>query len=174
MKEKSFCENFYKKLNELIASLEIKIVACAVKKEMHFAKYGMEAIDPYHLSLNVLVERFCFEIEGGSSDSNGLIIAEKRNSDLDRQLDLAWLNLKISGTKYKKAAEIDRAISNLNLRSKYDNLAGLEIADAVVTPIARAILKRKSRVSLEVIKDKMRKNHLGKVSGFGLVILPKK
>lgn len=56
---------------------------------MHFAKYGMEAIDPYHLSLNVLVERFCFEMEGNSSASQGLIIAEKRNLDLDRQLDLA-------------------------------------------------------------------------------------
>jgi hypothetical protein len=53
-------------------------------------------------------------------------------------------------------------------------LAGLEIADVIATPIARAILKRKSRVSLEVIKNKMRKNHLGKISGFGLVILPKK
>jgi hypothetical protein len=174
MKEKSFCENFYKKLNELIASLDIKIVACAVRKEMHFAKYGMEAIDPYHLSLNVLVERFCFEIEASSFASQGLIVAEKRDSSLDRQLDLAWLNLKISGTKYKKATEIDRAISSLNLRAKDDNLAGLEIADAVVTPIARAILKRKSRVSLEVIKGKMRKSHLGKINGFGLVILPKK
>lgn len=174
MKERNFCEDFYQKLNELIAGLDIKIIACAVRKEMHFTKYGIGAIDPYHLSLNVLVERFCFEMEGDSAKSQGLIIAEKRSSELDRQLDLAWLNLKISGTKYKKASEIDRAISSLNLKSKSDNMAGLEIADVVVTPIARSILQRKSRVSLDAIKGKMRRSSLGEVDGFGLVILPKK
>jgi hypothetical protein len=174
MMERDFCENFYNKLNELIASLDIKIVACAIKKEMHFAKYGLEAIDPYHLSLNVLVERFCFEIEKENSSTKGVIIAENRDPTLDRQLELAWLNLKISGTKYKQAIEIERNISSLNLRTKEDNLAGLEIADAVVTPIARSILKRKSRISLDVIKSKMRKSDAGEISGFGLVILPKK
>jgi len=53
-------------------------------------------------------------------------------------------------------------------------LAGLEIADAIVTPIARRILNRKSRIDLEVIKQKMRKNHLEEITGYGLVILPKK
>jgi hypothetical protein len=50
----------------------------------------MDAIDPYHLSLNVLAERFCFELE--ESSSSGKIIAEARDAVLDRQLDLAWLN----------------------------------------------------------------------------------
>jgi len=30
------------------------------------------------------------------------------------------------------------------------------------------------RTDLEVIKQKMRKNHLGEITGYGLVILPKK
>lgn len=57
MKEREFCEEFYSKLNQLISSLDIKIVCCAIKKEKHMEKYGMDAIDPYHLSLNVLVEK---------------------------------------------------------------------------------------------------------------------
>lgn len=172
MKEREFCEKFYSKLNQLISELEIKIISCAIKKEQHMERYGMDAIDPYHLSLNVLVERFCFELE--ESSSNGKIIAEARDAVLDRQLDLAWLNLKVSGTHFKQAIEINKNIDSLILKKKEDNLAGLEIADAIVTPIARRILNRKSRVDLEVIKQKMRKNHLGEITGYGLVILPKK
>jgi hypothetical protein len=172
MKEKDFCDKFYLRLNQLISELDIKIICCAIKKEQHMERYGMDAIDPYHLSLNVLVERFCFELE--ESSSTGKIIAEARDAVLDRQLDLAWLNLKVSGTHFKQAVEINNRIDSLALKRKEDALAGLEIADAIVTPVARRILNRKSRIDLEVIKRKMRKNHLGEITGYGLVILPKK
>ncbi len=172
MKEREFCAAFYEKLNLLISELDIKILACAIKKEHHMEKYGFEAIDPYHLSLNVLVERFCFEI--GNSNQTAHIIAEARDATLDRQLDLAWLNLKVSGTRYIQAVNINQKIDSLTTKTKSDKLAGLEIADAIVTPIARRILNRSSRINLEVIKDKMRKNHLGEVTGYGLVVLPKK
>lgn len=170
MKERDFCEVFYKKLNQLISKLNISIVACAIKKEHHMEKYGFEALDPYHLSLNVLVERFCFSV--GKNDQ-GSIYAEARDPTLDRQLDLAWLNLKVSGTKYVQATDINNKIDNLHIKTKEARIAGLEIADAIVTPIARQILGRKSRVDLEVIESKMRKSAEGQITGFGLVTLPK-
>lgn len=172
MKEREFCEKFYEKLNQLISELEITVLACAIKKEQHMTRYGIGAIDPYHLSLNVLVERFCFELDENSA--RGQIIAEARDPVLDRRLDLAWLNLKVSGTRFAQAANINDKIENLHLKRKGDNLAGLEIADAIVTPIARRILGRNSRISLDVIKQKMRKDNLGEVMGYGLVVLPKK
>jgi hypothetical protein len=171
MKEQAFCENFYKHLNQLISELDITIVACAIKKQFHFERYGFDAIDPYHLSLNVLVERFCYMI---NRDSKGTIIAEARDATLDRQLDIAWLNLKVSGTKFIQAVELNRKIKSLETRTKQDNLAGLEIADVIVTPIARKLLERKSRIDLEIIKSKMRKNSFGEITGYGLVVLPKK
>jgi hypothetical protein len=39
------------------------------------------------VSLNVLVERFCFEI--GNQAGGGVIVAEKRDPTLDHQLELA-------------------------------------------------------------------------------------
>jgi hypothetical protein len=172
MKEREFCSLFYEKLNQLLSELDITILACAIRKEQHMQKYGLEAIDPYHLSLNILVERFCFMI--GSEDKQCNIIAEARDATLDRQLDLAWLNLKVSGTHFAKAVDINKKIGALSTKTKEDKLAGLEIADAIVTPIARRILNRKSRIDLEIIKDKMRKNHLGEITGYGLVVLPRK
>ncbi len=171
MKEREFCAKFYEKLNLLIASLDIKILACAINKVPHMDKYGLDAIDPYHLSLNILVERFCFEVNNGKKSH---IVAEARDSTLDRQLDLAWLNLKVSGTYFMQAKDINNKIETLTTKTKEDKLAGLEIADAIVTPIARRILNRSSRVDMDIIKDKMRKNHLGEITGYGLVILPKK
>lgn len=171
MKERAFCELFYTKLNQLISELDMTILACAIKKERHMERYGLEAIDPYHLSLNVLVERLCFMV--GKNDSKARVIAEARDATLDRQLDLAWLNLKVSGTHFMQAADINRKVDSLVTKTKEDKLAGLEIADAVVTPIARRILGRSSRIDLDIIKQKMRKNYLGEVTGHGLIILPK-
>lgn len=172
MKEKNFCERFYSKLNELIASLDVTIVACAIKKEQHMDKYGLDAIDPYHLSLHVLVERFCFAV--GKDTPRGDIIAEARDATLDRQLELAWLNLKVSGTRHLQAVDINHRVDTLSLKTKRDRVAGLEIADAIVTPIARNILARASRIDVNIIKSKMHKNKLGEIDDHGLVVLPKK
>jgi hypothetical protein len=75
------------------------------------------------------LKRFCFELE--EAPAKGKIIAEARDAVLDRQLDLAWLNLKVSGTHFKQAIEINKNIDSLTLKKKEDNLAGLEIADAI-------------------------------------------
>ena len=172
MTEREFCERFYREFNTLLAAVPMSVVACAIHKQSHMEKYGLAAIDPYHLSLNLLVERFCFDLDNHSG--SGLIVAEKRDPTLDRQLELAWLNLKVSGTQYVQASDIERKIQSLNLRSKLDNLAGLEIADALVTPIARMVLGRPSRIDTSIIKQKMRKSRFGDIAGYGLLTLPKK
>jgi hypothetical protein len=140
LKNNDFFIEFYTKLNLLISKLDITVLACAIKKELHTDKYGVDAIDPYHLSMNILIERFCFAI--GHDGIRGQIIAEARETTLDRQLNLAWQNVKTSGTKFMRAIEINRRICSLDLRTKQDNLAGLEIADIIVTPIARHLLNR--------------------------------
>jgi hypothetical protein len=78
---------FYAELNAMMRELEYKVVACAIHKDRHLAKYGVNAVDPYMYSLEVLVERFCHEI--GDVPDAGLIYAEKRDPLLDTQLDRA-------------------------------------------------------------------------------------
>ncbi len=109
MKETAFCERFYTKLNQLISELNITIVACAIKKQQHMEKYGLDAVDPYNLSLNILAERFCFVI-GNRNVPKGKIVAEARDSTLNTQLELAWLNVKVSGTQYLQAVDINNRI----------------------------------------------------------------
>jgi hypothetical protein len=170
MKEPAFRERFYNELNALMASLSYTVVACAIRKDEHLARYGVAALDPYMLSLDILVERFCFEV---GRDGRGVIVAEKRDPTLDRELDLAWLNLKIQGTRFVQAKDIEARILGLNLRAKTDDIAGLQLADLVVSPIGRHVLGKAEKEDFRVVRQKLRTNSAGEHLGFGLVVLPK-
>jgi len=120
LKEPTFRANFYKQLNSLMQSLEYEVIACVIKKEKHLQRYGMAAVDPYMLSLDILVERFCMVV--GDVEGGGLVVAEKRGSTLDRQLEIAWLNLKVQGTRFMQATQIERRMQSLILRDKKANM----------------------------------------------------
>ena len=164
---KRFCEC----LNSLMSDLRYTVVACAIRKNDHLARYGVAALDPYLLSLDVLVERFCFDI--GRIAGRGVIVAEKRDPTWDRQLELAWLNLKIQGTHYLRATVVEQRIVALNLRAKQDNIAGLQLADLVVSPIGRHLLGKPDNDDWRIVNSKLRRSRAGKVEGYGLVVLPK-
>lgn len=167
--DRAFRERFYRELNALMATLQYQVVACAVRKDEHLARYGVAALDPYMLSLDILVERFCFEIGRGGA---GVIVAEKRDAVLDGQLELAWLNLKIQGTRYVPAQAIRERVQGLTTRHKRENIAGLQLADLIVSPIGRKVLGKPVREDYRIIEQKLRgwpRNHAGQ----GLVVLPR-
>ena len=163
--------HFQEGLSALVRGLSVKVVACAIKKDAHLARYGMRAVDPYMLSLDVLVERFCYEI--GPVENGGYMIAEKRDPTLDHQLELAWLNLKIQGTGFVQAVDIEKRVSSLTLQNKKANLAGLQIADLVVSPIGRHVLGKRDRGDFAAVESRFRRKYDGTYLGRGLVVLPR-
>jgi Protein of unknown function (DUF3800) len=170
LKAPEFRERFYRQLNALMRRLRYSVVACAVRKDEHLSRYGVAALDPYMLSLDLLVERFCFDI--GDLRGGGVIVAERRDPTLDRELELACLNLKIRGTRYMQAKHIEERIIGLNLRAKSDNIAGLRLADLVVSPIGRHILGKAAKEDWEIVQEKFRRSRSGRIEGYGLVVLP--
>lgn len=140
MKDAAFRKRFYAELNDLMRGLEYQVVACAIRKDAHIARYG---------------------------------VAERRDPTLDHELELAWLNLKIQGTRYLQARQIESRILALNLRAKAENIAGLQLADLVVTPIGRHVLGKPSKEDFEIVRSKLRRSRSGVVEGYGLVVLPK-
>ena len=102
-------------------------------------KNGLEAIDPYLLSLNVLLERFYFDLK--HKDTKGYVIAESRGN-------------------------------TFNIREKSENIAGLQLADLVVTPIGRFVLGKRIKEDFWIIEKKFRNFGRG-YEGTGLIILPK-
>jgi len=160
------------RLNVLMQRLHYTVVACAVRKDAHLAAYGAAALDPYALSLNVLVERFCFALADARETQPGLIVAERRDKALDSALLASWRNLRERGTSYLRPAAIRDRVADLRLESKGAGIAGLELADLVVSPIGRFVAGRPPRQDWAIVESKLRRRK-GEYLGAGLVILPK-
>ncbi len=171
LKDTAFRLEFYSQLNALMRELEYRVVACAIRKDEHLARYGMAALDPYLMSLDILVERFCRDI--GDVEDSGVIVAERRGPTLDHELELAWLNLKIQGTRFMRAKQVERRIQRLILKSKAANSAGLQLADLVVTPIGRKLLGKAIQEDYKIIESRFKRSPSGRIDGYGLVVLPK-
>ena len=167
-------ETFYEKTNQLMKRCDYMVVACGIKKDQHLHSYGLAAMDPYMLSLRILVERFVYEIRTRGAGEKGIIVAESRDEALDNQLRLSWIDLRTSGTKYLSASEIRNHVADLQIREKSQNIAGLQVADLIVSPIGRHIIGKQSNADWEIIKEKFRRGPRGNYMGFGLVVLPKK
>ncbi|MBX3340706.1 MAG: hypothetical protein KF711_03895 [Nitrospira sp.] len=95
-------------------------------------------------------------------------MAERRDPTLDRELDIAWLNLKVQGTRFVQAKAIEERIVGLNLRPKTANIAGLQLADLVVTPIGRKALGKTIKEDYRVIEEKISGVARGRIEGYGL------
>ncbi len=171
LKEKMFREVFYKELNRLFDDLNFSIVAAGIHKSKHFDRYGVSAVDPYILALEFLVERFIFSLD--DCKETGMIVAESRGTQLDNQLELAWLNLKIQGTRFIEPSRIAEKITDFKILPKAKAIGGLEVADLIASPIGRSMMKKKSNEDLRIIRKKFRKNASGHIIGHGMIIFPK-
>jgi hypothetical protein len=171
LKNTELRNRFYAELNAMMSELEYTVVACAIRKPEHLARYGDNAVDPYMYSLEVLVERFCHEI--GNVKDGGIIYAEKRGPDLDGQLERAWLKLQTRGSTYTPGNRLNDRIIDLIVRDKSLNIAGMQLADLVVSPIGRHVMGKPPQADWEIVESKFRR--LGpnrNYRGTGLVILP--
>lgn len=151
--------------------LDYRVIACAIRKDEHARRYGAVAFDPYVFALEVLVERFCFELR--ADNQRGSIIYEQRGHRLDHQLDLAWQRLRENGTRSLSSQTVNERIANLVRRAKQENLAGLQLADLIVSPIGRYVVGRPPREDFNIIESKFRRRPDGSYISWGLVVLPK-
>lgn len=172
MRDKNFRDKFYQKIANVITSTDMAILGCIIDKKAHKEKYELRATDPYLLSLEILVEKFVLYLK--DVRDTGMIIAESRSPQLDNELNLAYLGLKISGTRFIKAKKIDEHIKEFVVKKKEENIAGLQLIDSIVSPIGRKYLGYKDYLDYRVIENKFRKNKNGVYMGYGLVMMPKK
>jgi hypothetical protein len=159
-------------LNALMRRLDYTVIACAIRKDAHLAAYGAAALDPYTLSLNVLVERFCFALADTQETQPGVIVAERRDQALDSALLASWQHLRERGTAYLRPGAIRERIAHLRLEGKGAGVAGLELADLVVSPIGRFVAGKQPREDWAIVESKLRLRK-GDYLGAGLVVLPK-
>lgn len=173
--DSDFRHAFYQDFEVFLKRSKISIVACVIMKSKYFANYGLEAKDSYLLSFDNLVNRLVFDL---SDNQKECIVAESRNSVLDNQLEIAYLAARVEGTNKVQPAEIKLKLdSAIQFRQKSDNIAGLQIADMVASPIARHYLNKPERaghqLSYDSVFSKVR-NINGRWENIGITILPRK
>ena len=173
-KDEKLRASFFNDLGHLVNGLDISVMACAIHKEKHRRRYGPSAWDPYEYALMVLVERLCLEF--GDVRNGASIVAEQRSPELDVSFNDTWNDLTKRGTVYITSRTINHRISSCDLEPKSNNVAGLELADLVVSRIGRYLTSKPHTGILNyksTIHPKLLKNGDGQVLGYGLVMIPK-
>ncbi|MCO5216896.1 MAG: DUF3800 domain-containing protein [Thermomicrobiales bacterium] len=163
---------FIQGLNRLIAEADIRVMACVIDKQAYVDRYDDFVFDPYDLALEVLIERFVREI--GPTAHDGIIVAERRGIVLDAAIERAWVNLCRTGTDRVSATRLNDRIVDLVLREKRSNIVGLQMADLVVSPIARYALGKPPKEDWLIVESKLCQREARGYDGHGLVVLPKK
>ncbi len=163
--------HFYLELNRLMRELEYRVIACVIHKKAHIERYGPRAADPYLFAIEVVAERLCYET--GYATGGSVMFAERRGVQLDRRLLEAWETLRSRGNEHLSGRDIAARIASLELRNKADNVAGLQLADLVVSPIGRRCAGKPTREDWDIVEAKLRRDGQGKYDGYGLVQLPR-
>lgn len=168
LKDGNCRSRFYGRLNQLMVELQYSVVACVIRKDTPaFREFSVR--DLYLVCFEKLVELFCEEI--GEVRDGGVIVAERRASrPLDQALEREWLNLRANGVEAIPGSAVANRILALSLRAKRDNIAGLQMADLVISPIGRHLLGKPDREDWRIVESKLLRNSAGETAGSGLVV----
>ena len=130
---------FLTDLSEMMDRLPVTLFISAIRKDLHLKRYGATAINPYTLALEFTLERLVQFLQN-TNQIELPVIAEARGKNEDRDLEAAFQQLLQQGTRYISSDRFQTLHFPLSFRRKYDNIAGMQIADLCAHPCARKVL----------------------------------
>jgi hypothetical protein len=173
---------FNSNLLQLLRVSEYTVITVVIDKLEHQQRYQIWRYDPYHYALAVLVERFIAWLREHSA--TGDVMAESRGGNEDRRLKDSFEGIYERGTDYVRPDEFARWLTSkqLKVKSKDNNIAGLQLADIIAHPSFKASLARHAGHTVadnfggEIAKileeQKYYRNYRGKIDGWGRKWLP--
>lgn len=170
---------FFDEMNDMMRRLEYSVVACVVNKR-RYAKQARRSrgatrwapiqSDLYRIALDDLLEVFYYEVE--AANDRGMVVAERREVELDYRISRAWNMYRFRGTTHLSGRTIWRRIRDLDLRLKKHNITGLQLADLVVSPIARYALGKPDKPDWEIVKSKLLDSKAANAELGGIIRIP--
>lgn len=173
---------FNKELLDLLTNLDYVAITVVIDKLEHLQRYKVWHFDPYHYSLSVLVERYVLWLQ--SKNSRGDVMVESRGGKEDMRLKNSFVRFYQKGTDYLDAQIFAQRLTSkqLKVKSKSNNISGLQLADVIAHPSFSATLARKNNESLaknfgsRIVKilemSKYHRNPQGRIRGYGRKWLP--
>jgi hypothetical protein len=161
-------EPFYADLNRLMEESSFTLVASAIHKDRHRARYR-EPGNPYGISTGFGLERVFKHLEGlGCEGGTTHFLFEKRGDKEDAEIELVFRRV-CAGDNYTG----ERLPFEIVMADKKCNSAGLQIADLVARPIGRKILNpAQPNRAYDILQAKFRRSPGGKIEGWGLKVFP--
>jgi len=177
---------FNKDLLEVIKSADFKVMAVVIDKAALREKYGNSAAHPYHLGLGYLLQRYAGYLN--HINRMGDVLAESRGGVEDRRLKDSYKYVYQRGIwSFTNAKFFQSALtsSELKLKPKTANIAGLQLADLLGHPVKMWVLKHYHLINddlapfavriMRIVQSKFnRQIYNGTVEGYGFLLDPKK
>lgn len=175
-------ELFDQRILRIIREADYVVITALVDKYEMSDKNHWEQTHPYHVLMEVMIEKYVQLLKRKSAI--GDVMPEARGNKQDKALQSEFETFKTNGTRFASAKLVqDRIPSNqLKFRTKKNCIAGLQLCDLLAHPSHYAIRKRLGHtvikapfgnaVSNILIKHKYDRSDYGKIWGYGAKALP--
>jgi len=170
-------------LLHLMEESKYRVFTVVIDKREHRAKYAVWQFQPYHYCLTVMLERYVRWLDRISS--KGDVLAESRGKKENKQLSKAYRRIYERGTSHVPDRFFKARLTSaeIKLKSKADNIAGLQLADLIASPSCRELICRQANQQMtadfgsKVVEILYRRKYLrsiydAKVPGWGTKWLP--
>jgi len=176
-------KNFNQAMLEALRRWEFKVITVVIDKKTHRDRYTTWRYHPYHYCLAVMLERFVLFLH--YQNHRGDVMVEARGGKEDAKLKDSYRRLYDTGTENVPAELFQDKLtsSELKVKSKTTNIAGLQLADLIAHPSRREILLDNKLITdkRETFGDKIRhllfeekylRSQNGTIQGYGKKLLP--
>jgi len=145
LKNPEVCKEFDQELLNLLKELDFTTITVVIDKKEVKEQYLVWLYDPYHYCLKILLERFVLFLE--SKNAVGDVLCESRGGKEDKRLKQSFQRVYKEGTDYVSSEKFESYLtsSQLKVKPKLNNIAGLQIADLIAHPSYKKILFQKAR-----------------------------
>ena len=140
-------DRFNRDVLDIIQTVRYRVISVVIDKYALVQRYGLvRAQDPYALALEYLMQRFQYWMQNYASNNRisypfGDILAEARGGGEDRLTKVAYQEI-YAGRGYNQLMDADKyyTSSQIKLKPKKANIAGLQFVDLISHPARRYIL----------------------------------
>lgn len=167
-----------------LARWEYHVITVVIDKKAHRDQYQVWHYHPYHYCLQVLLERFVLFLHYG--DHRGDVMVESRGGKEDGKLKDSYACLYERGTDHipPERWQVRLTSSELKVKPKSANIAGLQLSDLIAHPSRREVLIEHQMLvdDRDIFGDQIcailrqskyhRNGRTGQIEGYGKKLLP--
>ncbi len=169
-------------LLQMLRDLQYRVMTVVVDKLEHVERYSVWHYDPYHYCQEVLLERYALWLQ--RIGARGDVLAESRGGKEDMRLKRSFERVYSEGTKYVPPPIFASHLTSkqLKVKTKSNNIAGLQLADLIAHPSFKAMLARRQNQALaanfggqiaQILEEsKYVRSPSGRIDGWGRKWLP--